>query len=59
MDYFLADSNCSVYHEVTVVNKNGINYLKPTLTVPTMQIGKVEDYAFDGLFRDNQQLGKK
>lgn len=47
-----------MYHEVTVINKDGVDYLKPTVTVPKMNIGNVEDYAFNGLFKNNEQLGK-
>ncbi|XP_018580015.1 uncharacterized protein LOC108917748 [Anoplophora glabripennis] len=54
----ITNSNCSVYHEVIIEKRNGTDYLKPTLTVPTMHIGTVEDYTFDGIFRDNEQLAQ-
>ncbi|KAJ8925447.1 hypothetical protein NQ315_009280 [Exocentrus adspersus] len=54
----ITNSNCSVYHEVEIIKKKGVDYLKPTVTVPKMKVGTVVDYVFGGLFKDNVQLAE-
>lgn len=43
---------------IEIVNINGIDYIRPGLTIPKMRVGKVVDYLFTGLFSDNKRVGK-
>lgn len=39
------------------MEREGIKYFHPVSTATRVQVGKVKDYHFDGLFRDNKALG--
>ncbi|CAH1163330.1 unnamed protein product [Phaedon cochleariae] len=52
----ISKCSCSIYHTVDIVNKHGIDYLKPQLTTPKIDIGKITDYGLVGLFKENKDL---
>ncbi|KAG5875607.1 hypothetical protein JTB14_009758 [Gonioctena quinquepunctata] len=54
----LSNSSCFIYHTIKIENRNGVDFIKPLITIPTMNIGKVVDFELTGLFRENQDLEK-
>nr|CAI5837822.1 unnamed protein product [Callosobruchus analis] len=52
----ITDSSCSVFHTVDIVKRNGTEFMQPTKTLPKMRVGKITNYEFDGLFKDNKDL---
>ncbi|XP_074042106.1 circadian clock-controlled protein daywake [Leptinotarsa decemlineata] len=54
----LTDASCTIFHTVEIYNRNGVEFLRPMITIPKMDVGKVVDYGFTGLFRENKELEK-
>lgn len=40
------------------MERKGVKYIHPVSTTTRIKVGKVVDYHFDGLFRNNKELGK-
>lgn len=57
INLFLADTNCSIIHPVEIVERKGVKYIHPLSTTTRIEVGKVANYNFEGLFRDNKELG--
>ncbi|VEN64341.1 unnamed protein product, partial [Callosobruchus maculatus] len=54
----VSETSCSTIQTNKLVTRNGNEYLEPLVSSPKLNVGKVTDYEFEGLFIDSEDLAK-
>nr|CAH7726712.1 unnamed protein product [Callosobruchus chinensis] len=54
----VSETSCSTIQTNKLVKRNGNEYLEPLVSSPKLNVGKVLDYKFEGLFIDSADMAK-